>query len=91
METTLGQQWQESMEKHGTSPMMAIAIEVAAEHSISVALLRGHAHRYKLCKVRAEFINRCRRELGRSSTVIGRFMNQRDHSSVLYHINGKRR
>jgi chromosomal replication initiator protein len=65
--------------------MHSIALEVARKHGISLDEIRGMCRERDLCAARWEAWVRCKR-LGFSSTRIGRFFGDRDHSTILYGI-----
>jgi chromosomal replication initiator protein len=64
--------------------MRSIAEEVARKHRITVKELRGPSRRRELVIARHEAFARCRDELLKTYTQIGRFFGDRDHSSVVY-------
>ena len=94
--THLSEQWRQSIaEYHGKpiSPMMAIAIKVAGRHHMAVKLLLGREQPKRLWKPRLELILLCR-SIGRSFNQIGKFMSNRDHTTIMHYIrmdNGKGR
>lgn len=64
--------------------------EVSASHGISVATLLGRRRRGAVVEARREAVRRLTDELQMSTTSIGRAL-KRDHTTVLYYLNGDRR
>lgn len=69
----------------GEKKMLDIVRRLSAETGISVREIRGHSRRKHLVEVRHIAMYLCYK-LGPSLTVIGRFFNGRDHTTVLHAI-----
>lgn len=67
-----------------------IAQEVAEKHGTTVAALRGRARSGETAEARRELVQRLADE-GASSTAIGTFLGGRDHTTILFYLNGDRR
>jgi len=72
--------------RYGTKspPMMAITRQVSDKHGISIALLRGFGRTRSVVAARHELMWRIREETGNSYPEIGRFLGDRDHTTILH-------
>lgn len=68
----------------GARTMAEMVAEVAAEHGVTVAALRGPGRSRRLAWPRQEAMLRCREEIGYSYRRIGRFFGDRDHTTVMH-------
>ncbi len=62
--------------------MASIAREVASKHGITVERLRSHARTRAMCRARDEAVLRCVEETKNSYSAIGRFFDNRDHTTI---------
>lgn len=68
-----------------------IIAEVAEEYGITVEVLKGKRHTRKLLPARQAVARRLRYERKLATTVIGRLMGGRDHSTILNYLDDERR
>jgi len=64
--------------------LTSLAEEVCQKHDTNVATLVGAARHRDIVKARAEFCVRAIDECGRSHSAIGRFLGNRDPSTILW-------
>ena len=79
-------------EKRGGKPVtesMAAAIDVATKFHISVALLRGREFRQRLSEARRDLVLTLRSK-GKTWSEIGRFMDHRDHTTIMDYVSPER-
>lgn len=66
-------------------PMARITAEVCLMHRVTVAEVRGNSRSRKIIPARFEAMYRCRKELGKSLSELGKFFS-RDHTTVMHAI-----
>ena len=61
-----------------------IALEIVAEHGITVEELISRSRRLRLVAARKAFIKKCAKS-GKQLSIVARFL-QRDHTTISYHM-----
>ena len=70
-------------------PALRLLQQVAIEHGISVDEMKSPSHQRALVSARRDFARRARNK-GYATTAIGQLLN-RDHSTVVYWQNGRKK
>jgi chromosomal replication initiation ATPase DnaA len=74
----------------GRITLAILAERFCAREDITIRELRGRSKRFNLANLRRRFIVEARETTGRSTTQIGIFLDNRDHSTISHAIKYER-
>ncbi len=78
--------WRGQITVHRPPTMAEIVEAVARKHGVTVKQLKGSGRARWIAHPRQEAMARMKTEAGKSTTAIGIFLGNRDHTTVIYGI-----